>query len=722
MLWSGDQYLYQLINASYGTCAFLYATFSLVLLYKWRTWRISGIFIAATMATSIWALAIFFLAEYSNAIFVVLFPGLEIIRTIFWVLFLLGLLSPLIVRDVKLGEVWFGRLRAMLIIFGICLYLFEFFSNGTPYFSKSLWPDVHIFAHLMLALAGLGIIEQLFRNTKTEHRWGIKFLYFGVGVLFSYDFFVYADALLFRRLDLQMWASRGFVDSLALPLLFMSVKRNSEWSIGLFVSQRMALHTASVLGAGLYLIIMAGVGYYIRSFGGTWGTAIQSVFIVSALILLIILMFSGQLRAYARVFLSKHFYHYKYDYRDEWLKFTETLSAEGVGEPVRERAIRAIAELVDSSGGWLWQRDESGMFVLSATRNARDSEQRSIATDSSLCQFLSARQWVIEIGEYLAEPDLYEGLDLPSWLTGLQRVWLIVPLMQIEQLQGFVILTKPSISRAINWEDRDLLKTAGRQVAGFVALLDATEALMNTKQFDAFNRLSAFIVHDLKNVAAQLSLVVKNAEKHRNNPAFVDDAFKTVENATGRMNRLLSQLSNKTNVSENIRIFSLHGAIQEVVEISRSRAPLPVVVGDCEGIELRANRDKFVAIICHLVRNAQEATPITGSVKICLGRENRWISIKIVDTGCGMDVDFIRASLFKPFQTTKGNAGMGVGVYESRAFVLGIGGDIKVDSAVGIGTTFALRLPIVDTAAIAGGSVMDQASASSLGGAGNCAN
>ncbi|RTK97113.1 MAG: PEP-CTERM system histidine kinase PrsK [Lysobacterales bacterium] len=676
----------------YGIATLMYLVFAAALATQWRGRLRGAVLVAAVAITAGWTLSAALVAAGVRAA-LPFYLALETLHAAAWLYFLIVLLRPLILAQ-QHRHVALAIARPATGALAAALLLVDLLPAVADWLPESLLRDLRIFGHLAMAVGGLVLIEQLFRNTRPEQRWGTKFLYLGVGALFAYDFFLYADTLLFRRMDPAMWAARGFVDAMAVPLIGIAAMRNPEWSPGLFVSHRMALHTASVLGAGIYLLVMAGVAYYIRLYGGNWGTALQLVFLTGAVILLLMMMFSGQLRAYAKVFLSKHFFHYKYDYREEWLKFIATLSRPEPGLPLRVQSVRAMAELVDSGGGVLWSVNEHGSYSFAAAWNSPEPPVRTLAGGESLVRFLAARHWVVELGEYLSEPELYEGLELPAWLCGLSRAWLIVPLMRGDTLQGCLLLLAPPGERRINWEDRDLLKTAGRQAAAYLALLDTTEALTNAREFEAFNRLSAFVVHDLKNVAAQLGLVVKNAERHRQNPAFIDDALKTVENATGRMQRLLAQLASRTRATGQARSFDVGEALAEAVQICSGQAPRPQLAGSGEALVISADHDKFVAIVCHLLRNAQEATAADGRIELTVGCEAGTAVIAVSDSGCGMDETFVRESLFKPFRTTKGNAGMGVGVYEAREFAHALGGELNVVSQPGFGTTFTLRLPL----------------------------
>jgi putative PEP-CTERM system histidine kinase len=274
-----------------------------------------------------------------------------------------------------------------------------------------------------------------------------------------------------------------------------------------------------VFGAALYLLLMAVAGYWLKFFGGSWGAVMQVTFFAAALALLAGIVFSGTVRSRLKVFISKNFYNYNYDYREEWLRFTRTLSTKGPG--LGERAIQAIADLVESPTGALWLLSDAG-YKLEAQWHMPDAAG-SEAPGSAFCQFLEQRQWVVDLGELRNNPEKYDNLALPGWLAGLERAWLVVPLIMHESLLGFVVLSQPRSRIVLDWEVTDLLKIAGSQAASYLAQQQTANALMVARQFESFNRMSTFIVHDLKNLIFQLSLLVSNAEKHKNNPEFQKD-------------------------------------------------------------------------------------------------------------------------------------------------------------------------------------------------------
>lgn len=692
-------------TVGYSVAAFCWLILFLLLLTSWRGRLRGGLLLAAVLVNLLWALRAAYYASAGASGIDWLYQVLEVARSVAWLLFLADLLEPLLRSDEGIGMHRPGLWLAPLIA-GLLLIVIEL----QPVLGIGLTPpaDAANLGHIALAIAGLALIEQLFRNTRPQQRWATKFFYLGLGLTFAYDFFLYADALLFKRLDAATWEARGLVGAMTVPLIAVAAARNPAWSLDVFVSRRLVLHSAAVVGAGIYLLAMAGAGYYIRAYGGDWGIALQLAFLAGAGVLLVVLMFSGQLRARFLVLLNKHFFNYKYDYREEWLKFTRTLSSGAAGEPLRERAIRATAEIVHSTGGLLWTRRERGVFTLVAHYNMSEPATRVLSADASLVRFLEQRQWVVQLDEYADTPELYGDLVLPDWLCEGSRAWLVVPLLHGEQLEGFLVLAEARARQQLNWEDRDLLKTAGRQAASHVALLETAEALWEARQFEAFHRLSAYVVHDLKNIAAQLALVVANASRHRHNPAFVDDAFETVANATERMNRLLGQLRKGSLPGAGpVRSVAVTDAVRQAVTARAGQAPVPRLCIEAEPW-VAVERERLVAVLEHLLQNAQEATGADGLIAVTISQVDAMAVVAVRDTGCGMDERFVREQLFRPFTTTKGNAGMGIGVYESREFARTAGGELTVQSQPDQGTTFWLRLPCCPRPAATAGEETDE--------------
>jgi putative PEP-CTERM system histidine kinase len=450
---------------------------------------------------------------------------------------------------------------------------------------------------------------------------------------------------------------------------------------------------------------MALGGYYIRLAGGSWGAAVQLVFLVGAGFALLALMFSVVLRRRLKVFIAKHFYRNKYDYRTEWLKFVNTLSMARQHDE-RQVAVQSIAQVFGSSVGLLFMRSDDGeQFVLESRWQAEDgaaegtSVRETLPVTHELIALMSGKQWIIDLDEYRGTPDVYQNVELPGWLLT-DRQWRVVsPLLQLEQLVGFVVLSEPPPPFELTYEDRDLLRTLGRHVSTYLAQHAASRKLAEVGQFEAFNRLTAFMMHDLKNAVAQMSLVVRNAEKHKRNPEFIDDAISTIANAAGRIERLIEQLRQGSVTYLTQRVL-LERVVDRAVSTRTTELPMPVARFIDEDLWVDADFDRLSAVLGHLIRNAQEATPTYGEVSVSLERHatQAWVVVK--DTGAGMDEAFIRERLFKPFDSTKGTRGMGIGAYQVREYVHAIGGELQVQSQPGRGTVMTVQLPLAMDSAV----------------------
>jgi putative PEP-CTERM system histidine kinase len=557
----------------------------------------------------------------------------------------------------------------------------------------SLAPDerpgaLPIALRVAMAVSGMLLVELVYRNRTLHERWAVKFACLGIGAMFAYDFYLYSHALLFRSVDTDIWAARGLVNALTVPLIAISLGRSKLWSSPLAVSRRAMFHSATLFGSALYLLAMGSAGYYLRYFGGSWGTVMQVTFLFAALILLAGVLFSGSFRARLKVFISKHFYRYNYDYREEWMRFTRTLSKPG--PDLGERVIEAVATLVESPGGALWQRAEGGRFEPAATWQG-PVLAASEPADSAFCQFLETSQWVVDLHEYAHSPDKYDSLVLPAWVADYPRAWLVVPLILHARLFGFVLLQNPRSPVKLNWEVIDVLEIAGSQAASQLAQQDAANALMVARQFESFNRMSTFVVHDLKNLVLQLSLMNANAARHKDNPEFQADMLETVDYSVQKMKIMLQKLSRLDNAEQPLAL-ALDQVVTQAVALKAAFEPRPELAVEDPQLRVLADRERLERVVGHLIQNAIEATPRTGSVRIRLRREAGQAVIEIADTGEGMTEEFIRERLFKPFDSTK-SAGMGIGVFESREYINELGGSLEVSSKPGAGTTFRVLLP-----------------------------
>lgn len=617
-------------------------------------------------------------------------PVAEALRDGAWLYFLVSLLPASGADD---WTCWLRRVAQVLPALWLVFALWRWIAWRDATIGDADVVSSMVFGGLAMSLAGLALVEQIYRNLRPDRRWAIKYLCVGLGGVFAYDLYLYSYAMLLRGIDINLWDARGAVNALAVPLIAVAAARNPQWSAEVFVSRRVAFHTATLMGVGLYLLAMAGGGYYVREVGGTWGHFAEILFLAGAVCVLLVVLFSGQARARLRVFLNKHFFTYKYEYREEWLRLTRQLYSDRMYSDPYERAVVAVADIMDSPGGAVWLRRDGNVYAPLVNHNLRVADSATEAVDGSLAQFLHERQWIIDLSEYTEEPSRYGGLMLPKWLSALQQAWLVIPLPREGELLGFIVLARARAPVRLTWEDWDLLKAVGLQVGGFLAHNEDTKALSEARQFEAYNRVATFLMHDLKNIMAQQSLLVRNAARHKDNPSFIDDMIATVEHSVQRMGGLLEQLRRGGKRGDEVERVDVSAVVRAAVERLGQRQPKPVISSLDENARARAEPDALMMVVSHILRNAQDATSSEGNVGVCVTTIKGRVVIEVADDGYGMDAAFVRDRLFQPFYTTKASKGMGIGAYQAREFARAAGGDAEVESEPGHGTRFRIWLP-----------------------------
>ena len=669
--------------------------FVVLLLINWRGRWVGGLLIVSCVLSTLWFASISYNSGFGS-IPLVWIKVLETLRDTSWLTFLYVILKQ---RPNSILSPRF-KLVVPLAIFSLTVVILSATLFTTQIGMVSVAGlnsiDLAYTGYLLMALLGLLLVEQIYKNTLPSARWAMKYLCLGIGGIFAYDFFLYSEALLYNRINPDIWYVRGAINGICVPLIAVAVARNPQWKMDLFVSRHIVYQSTATTVAGGYLILMAIGGYYIRNFGGSLGSALQIVFFFSALMILLILVLSEQLRSRLKVYLAEHFYRNKYDYRQEWLNITKTLSENVDDSKIYKDIIKAIASIVNCPGGALWLADSSNTFSKQELLSFHEKIENQLTFSSEQIETIINDQLVVNIDQYKVDLKADKFKVLPAELLTSNEVWLFVPLINKNSLLGFILLTYPHTDKSFDAEDIDLLRTVGYQIASYIALLKVTERLTEARQFEVFNRLSAFVVHDIKNLVAQLSLINTNAIKFRNEPEFIEDVFGTIENSVAKMKRLLTNLRKGEILGErpNQQV-NVQELVNEVIKVRSVQKPIPVTGEIDPTLAFNIEKDRFISVLEHLTQNAQEATSEDGKVEIEVIASDNDVKFKVSDTGSGMDSNFVRNRLFKPFDTTKGNAGMGIGVYESRAIINAMGGYIQVESKVNEGTEFTIHLPII---------------------------
>jgi putative PEP-CTERM system histidine kinase len=681
---------------SYGFTAAAFCVFALRMTFGWRGGMRAALLLSASLASALWAASGAVLALWPEAAVGVLTSWLDTTRYALWFAFLSKLVGAGDVAGTRKGIRSGWLVTAMALTVAASLVFPDREPLAVDLGQRAAMIVVYAL-RIGLAVIGLVLVERLLRGAATHARWAVKPLCLGLAGVFGFDLFFYSEAMLFGRYDVDVWVARGVAHALVIPFVAVAAARNPAWTVEMHLSRGAVLRSTALLVSGLFLLAVAAAGYFVRFVGGEFGKVLQIEFLFAALLLFAIAVFSGSFRSKLKVFVSKHFFSYRYDYREEWLRFTRTLASDSSPQGIQQRAVNALADLVESPAGALWLKQDASFRP--AARWNLPAVSAVEPMDGSLGRFLERTGWVVDVGEYVSAPERYPELVMPEWLTALPGAWLVVPLPSQSGLIGFAVLVTSRAAINVDWEVIDLLKTAGRQAASYLGQIQATEALLESRKFDAFNRMSAFVVHDLKNLVAQLSLMLRNAERHRDNPAFQRDMLMTVDNVVERMNNLMLQLRTGATPVEQPRPVNLEKVIRNVCRAKAEQRP-PIAMELDPGVCAMGHPEQLEHVIGHLVQNAIDATGGAGEIVVLLRRDKENAVIEVTDNGVGMTPEFVRGRLFRPFQTTKAS-GMGVGVYESSQYVTELGGRILVESTPESGTRVCVVLPTANQASAA---------------------
>lgn len=672
-----------------GFCSFLFGAFASALLAVWRykdgsrPERTAGL--AATGATALWCvLAALDGPESAPATLA------ESLRNLAWLFFVYRLFAP-----GQLG-IALDKLRplfAALALVGLLHPAIHLLAGLTP-LSEARHPPLFYLAvmfRLLFVTGALVLLHNLFIGAGADggRRWSAAAL----AAMWTFDLNYYTIGYLGEGLPEGLGALRGGMTALAAVLLAVPGSRQADQPLR--PSRSVAFQSLSLLVIGAYLVIMVAAAQSLAWLGGGLAPLAQIGFVFASTVLALVILPSGRLRGWIKVTITKHFFQHRYDYRAEWLRFTQTIgraSGEGADAPLEERAIQAVADITDSPAGLLLMPGDHGELTLAARWRWRTAEVPSEAMGANARSFFERDGFIVDL-DRLRAGALHQGAEaVPAWMLAEERAWALVPLLHFERLVGVMVLARPSHERQLDWEDFDLLRVVGRQLASYLAEHAGQEALLDASRFDEFNRRIAFVMHDIKNLASQLALLGRNAERHGENPEFRADMLVTVRNSADKLNALLARLSRYGGGALD-RLEAIDpGAIAEGIVASRAgQHPIELVERqDCRAI---GNRETLEQVLTHLVQNAIDASPPDRTVSLRVTVAGLHCAIEVNDSGSGMSAEFVRNRLFKPFVSTK-PGGFGIGAFEARELVRAMQGRLDVESREGLGSRFTVRLPL----------------------------
>jgi putative PEP-CTERM system histidine kinase len=664
----------------HGACAVVYAMLTALILSRPPLSR-TGVWLAfACAATTVWA-ATFAIGWQAPAGYIVggrLTAWLEVGRSAAWYGFILHLYRRSVGSDEQVSTAFKTMgLLALLVLGGTPLL--EWFAGPSTVALQSLGTATR----LGFAICNVLLLENLYFNTTAEARWHINLLCVALGGVFLYDLLLYADGVLFHRLSFILVEARAPVIILAAPLIALAAVRNRRWAIDIHLSRDVVFHSFTLIASGIFLLAVALIGEVFRRGGSEWGRVAQTSLIFGAILAVAVTLTSGSARSRIRSIVVENFFSQRYDYRREWMRCIDALTAPEAFVALHKRAIRAAADVVDSPAGALFVRPPQDVAFQWAGSWNMPAVTTPVPPGHPLVAQFKLGDWIVQMDEHA---------EAHTWIPELPRAWLVLPLNHFGTLIGFVVLARSRAQFKLDREAYDLLRVVGREIASRVAEQRAMQVLTQTQQLREYSQRFAFVIHDIKNVSGQLSMLLTNAEVYADNPDFQRDMLATVRASVGKITRLLSRLQVERQERDHALITPAK-RLRDLVQTCHSARHI-AFSDQSGGAGAAIDPDAFDAVATHLLNNAVEASAPNSPMRVELRVEAHGVVVDIIDQGPGMAPEFVRDELFRPLRSTKTD-GHGIGAYQARELLRDAGGDLLVLSRPGAGTTMRIILPAV---------------------------
>lgn len=586
-----------------------------------------------------------------------------------------------------------GLIALFFSVFSLFYWSPEYsvFTAHTPYEGLSFLtgPFGKLFNAFLIfgMVVNLVQLENTFRSSSGGQRWRIKHLIFGVGSILVLFIYLSAQSLLYSFTPLQMLPVRSVIVMISVCMMAVFIVKYRLFDTDIFISRYFIYNSVTVLAVGIYLLAIGLITHSIRYFNLPHNFFISRLFIFISVLGLIILLSAAVLRRKAQLFINRHFYKHKYEFRDKWMETVEKITPLRSVAGVAETFIDIITETMFPSAIYLWVYDSaSKTFVHSGKRGSPRGFEKISREDP----------FVAVIEDTLAPFSASALKEGPARsIFDKTGAVLCCPLVAGKEVVGFALLGPDRAGARYIQDDNELLKAISTQAAVQIREIRLLEELTATKEIEAFSKMSSFIMHDLKNLTNSLSLVSQNAHENMDNPEFQRDTIKTIDGTVSRMKKVISRLSK---MPKDLSLKKMIMDVDELVEKSlmkltlpadkeisfnKSVAPCPPVLVDPEAFEM---------VILNLVLNAYEAIGASGEIRLDAFSDGDFVNITVSDNGRGMTEEYLRTSLFRPFKSTKSN-GLGIGLYQCKTIIEAHGGTIEVRSSPGAGTGFSIKLP-----------------------------
>ncbi|MGA1841286.1 MAG: XrtA/PEP-CTERM system histidine kinase PrsK [bacterium] len=537
-------------------------------------------------------------------------------------------------------------------------------------------------------------LETVYRNSTGIKKWQIKYSILGMFAAFTFYIYVISRVILFQYAKYTYIPIGSGVILISLGILTFSFIRHRLMNIDVFVSRQVFYGSFTLIVISSYLILVGFIGQLLKILGVDFNLIFYPIFVLFSLLTLSVFFLSATSRKVVTRFIDRHFYKNRYDYRFEWIELTNIIGSVIDLNDLLKKFMELVAETmcVNEITVWLYDGDDK-KYHLTSLRDISESGN-SIYIDRPLIKHLEEKAEPFSIDFDTIDSNLREIFETNRAFFDRYSVSVMSPLIVKGDLVGFITLGKEITGAAYNYEDYDMLKTLCNQAANAILNIKLSDRLVLAGEMELMNKISSFILHDLKNSISMLSLIVQNASCNMQDPEFQKDVLETISKTIGNMKGLISRISRmpkdielnrtKTNVTKLMKdSIAQTGLSKDGIQLIEKYSDLP---------DLNLDREKIQSVIRNLIINAQELLKDHGTVSVSTYAENENIIIEVKDNGPGMSREFLKNKLFKPFQTTK-KKGLGIGLYQSKTIIAAHGGKIEAESEVGRGAQFRIYLP-----------------------------
>lgn len=545
---------------------------------------------------------------------------------------------------------------------------------------------------VIMYVVSIAYMEGLLRTLRDPVLYQLKFVLVGLVALAGFRIFALSQTVFSQgqRLDA---VTDGLAILMVISLMAYGLLRArfQSFTERIYISPKVLSGSVTFLVVGLYLFGVGVVSHIVRTVGVSFGVALSVLFVLLALSALAILLLSRSTRTALQTTVARNFYRSKYDYRAQWLKVTEVFRERDSVDAIWDGFLGLLSHTFSAGRISVWYKIEAeGRFHQVRSTNT-EAPPDPLDVSHCLIQSLTATDRPVAVDTV--------GLPIEDSFVRATRAVLCVPIRSESELVGLIALSSDATGISYGQDDHDLLRAMAHHVGVLLAHVRLAEDRQGAAELEALHRFSAFCLHDLKNLAARLSLVAQNAELHGQDPGFQKSAMRTVADTAKKMTTLMSKLSLSafqapgTAAPEMVDMLSL---IEDVVVSLRGRGQHWQITAEPVP-QIMVGREEIQQVLLNILLNAKQAVGDEGEIRIVLRHRDRVIVLTVEDTGSGIPPERLRV-LFRPVQSSR-PSGLGIGLYHSRRIVEAHGGTIQIRSELGRGTTVQIELPAVPVAA-----------------------